>query len=105
MRGQSAPRCGRLRSYPRTTNTTSQRPCSTRSLTDGAFGPLHGEMLVLLAAEQARAVGIELSFVPIELDIHALRILRGEITFPELRGWFAARLTPIKRRPWPQKAQ
>ncbi len=70
-----------------------------------AFGSLHGEMLVLLAAEQARAVGLELGFVPIELDIHTLRILRGEMTFLELRGWFAARLTPLKRRPWPPKAQ
>ena len=68
-----------------------------------AFGRLHGDMLVLLAAEQARAVGLELGFVPIDLDIHALRILRGEMSFLELRGWFAARLTPIKRRPWPPR--
>jgi hypothetical protein len=66
-----------------------------------AFGKLHGDMLVLLAVEQARAVGLELSFAPIELDIHAIRILRGEMAFLELRGWFAARLAPIKRRPWP----
>jgi hypothetical protein len=62
-------------------------------------------MLVLLAAEQARAVELELSFTPIELDIHVIRILRGEMTFPELRGWFAARLAPIKRRPWPPTRQ
>lgn len=66
-----------------------------------AFGALHGDMLVLLAAEQARAVGLELRFTPIEIDIHAIRILRGEMTFPELCGWFAARLSPIERRPWP----
>jgi hypothetical protein len=60
-------------------------------------------MLVLLAAEQARAVGLELGFVPVELNIHVIRILRNEMTFLELRGWFAARLTPIKRRPWPPK--
>lgn len=68
-----------------------------------AFGPLHGDMLVLLAVEQAHAVGLELRFVPIELEIHALRILRGEMTFLELRGWFAARLAPIKRRSWPPR--
>jgi hypothetical protein len=68
-----------------------------------AFGALHGDMLVLLAVEQARAVGLELGFTPIELEIHVLRILRGEMTFPELRGWFAARLRPIARRPWPPK--
>lgn len=68
-----------------------------------AFGRLQGDMLVLLAVEQARAVGLELSFVPIELDIHVIRILRREMTFPELQGWFAARLAPIARRPWPPK--
>ncbi len=68
-----------------------------------AFGPLHPEMLVLLAAEQARAVGLDLAFAPVELDIHALRIMRGEMAFLELRGWFAARLAPIKQRPWPPK--
>jgi hypothetical protein len=68
-----------------------------------AFAKLHGDMLVLLAAEQARAVGLELGFVPIELDIHIIRILRRQMTYPELRGWFAARLAPIARRPWPPK--
>ena len=58
---------------------------------------------MLLAVEQARAVGLELGFVPIELDIHVIRILRNEMTFLELRGWFAARLAPISRRPWPPK--
>lgn len=66
-----------------------------------AFGRLHGEMLVLLAVEQARANRFELGFTPVELEIHVIRILRSEMTFLELRGWFAARLTPIKRRPWP----
>jgi hypothetical protein len=68
-----------------------------------AFGRLHGDMLVLLAAEQARAAGLELGFASVELDIHVIRILRREMTFLELRGWFAARLAPIKRRPWPPK--
>jgi hypothetical protein len=68
-----------------------------------AFGLLQGDMLVLLAVEQARANGLELSFVPIELDIHALRVLRGEMTFLELRGWFSARLTSIEPRPWPPR--
>jgi hypothetical protein len=68
-----------------------------------AFGSLHGDMLVLLATEQARSVALELSFEPIELAIHVIRILRAEMTFLELRGWFAARLTPIKRRPWPPR--
>lgn len=66
-----------------------------------AFGALHGDMLVLLAVEQARAVGLDLTFTAIELDIHIIRVLRGEMTFVEIRGWFAARLTPIARRPWP----
>jgi hypothetical protein len=66
-----------------------------------AFGKLHGDMLVLLAVEQARAVGLDLDFAPVELEIHVIRILRKEMTFLELRGWFSARLTPIKRRPWP----
>jgi hypothetical protein len=69
----------------------------------GAFGRLHGEMLLLVAAEQAHAVGLELRFEPIELVIHRIRILRGEMSFSELRSWFAARLRPIKRRPWPPK--
>src|SRR4051812_22606835 len=41
-----------------------------------SFGKLHGDMLVLLAAEQAHAVGHDLGFVPVELDIHVIRILR-----------------------------
>lgn len=70
-----------------------------------AFGKLQGDMLVLLAAEQAHAVGLELRFTAIELDIHILRILRREMTFLELRGWFAARLAPMQRRPWPPKTR
>ena len=69
----------------------------------GAFGKLQGEMLLLLAAEHAHAIGHELQFEPIELQIHRLRIVRGEMTFLELRGWFAARLRPLERRPWPPK--
>lgn len=65
------------------------------------FGALHGDMLVLLAVEQARAVGLDLSFTAVELDIHIIRMLRGEMTFVEVRGWFAARLAPIARRSWP----
>ncbi len=60
-------------------------------------------MLFLLAAEQAHAVGLALSFEPIALQIHRLRIVRGEMSFLELRDWFAARLSPIQRRPWPPK--
>ena len=66
-----------------------------------AFGEMHGEMLFLLAVEQAHAVGLELSLDPIALQIHRLRIVRGEMSFPELREWFAGRLRPIQRRPWP----
>jgi hypothetical protein len=68
-----------------------------------AFGDLHGEMLFLLAVEQAHAIGLDLSFEPVALQIHRLRIVRGEMPFPELRDWFAARLRPIQRRPWPPK--
>jgi hypothetical protein len=65
------------------------------------FGSLHGDMLVLLAVEQSRAVGLDLTFTAIELDIHIIRVLRGEMTFVEIRGWFSARLAAIVRRPWP----
>jgi hypothetical protein len=67
----------------------------------GAFGKLHGEMLLLVAAEQAHAAGLELRFEPIELQLHRLRIVRGEMTFVEPSDWFADRLQPIKPRPWP----
>jgi len=66
-----------------------------------AFGKLHGDMLVLVTVEQAHAVGLDLRFEPVELQIHRLRIVRGEMTFAELSAWFAARLRPMKRRPWP----
>lgn len=69
----------------------------------GAFGQLHGEMLLLLAVEQAHAIGLDLAFEPVALQIHRLRIVRGQMSFPELRDWFAARLKPIQRRPWPPK--
>jgi hypothetical protein len=69
----------------------------------GAFGKLHGELLFLLAVEQAHAVGLELSFEPVALQIHCLRIIRGEMSFPELRDWFAVRLGRIQRRPWARK--
>ena len=49
----------------------------------------------------ADVVGLDLTFTAIELDIHVIRVLRGEMTFVEIRGWFAARLAPIARRPWP----
>ena len=68
-----------------------------------AFGALHGEMLLLLTLEQAHAVGLDLTFQPIALQIHRLRIVRGQMLFPELRDWFAARLRPIGRRSWPLK--
>jgi hypothetical protein len=68
-----------------------------------AFGKLHGDMLALLAVGQARAVGFELSLDPVALQIHRLRIVLGQMPFAELRGWFAARLRPIQRRPWPPK--
>src|SRR6185503_5431947 len=68
-----------------------------------AFGKLHGDMLVLLAVEQARAVGLELGFTAVELDIHVIRIVRGEMTFLELRGGVAARLAPSERRRWRPK--
>lgn len=69
----------------------------------GAFGRLHGEMLQLAAMEQAHVVGLELQFEPVELQIHRIRIVRGEMAFLELRGWFSARLRPVERRPWPPK--
>jgi hypothetical protein len=68
-----------------------------------AFGGLHSEMLFLSVVEQAHAVGLNLVFEPIVLQIHRLRIVRGDMSFPELRDWFAARLEPIQRRPWPPK--
>jgi hypothetical protein len=68
-----------------------------------AFGEMHGEMLLLLAVEQAHSIGLDLSFEPVALQIHRLRIVRAEMSFPELRDWFAARLVSIQRRPWPRK--
>lgn len=50
-------------------------------------------------ARRPRAAGLDLTFTAIELDIHIIRVLRGEMTFVEIRGWFAARLVPISRRP------
>src|SRR5262245_58897872 len=43
-----------------------------------AFGGMHGEMLLLLAVEQAHSVGLDLRFEPVELQIQRLRIVRGE---------------------------
>lgn len=67
-----------------------------------AFGKLQREMVMHMAVEQARATGYELKFEPVELQIHEIRILRQEMPFAELRGWFSARLALIERRPWPR---
>jgi hypothetical protein len=68
-----------------------------------AFGEMHGEMLFLLAVEQAHAVGLDLTFEPVALQIHRLRIVRGQMSFQELRDWFEAHLEPIEPRPWPPR--
>jgi hypothetical protein len=51
-----------------------------------------------LVQSQARAVGLELTVEPdcIELVLLRLRVVRGEVTFEELRRWFAAQLRRVQ---------
>jgi hypothetical protein len=62
-----------------------------------AFGTASQFVVPFLAQGQARAVGLELTVDPddVEFILLRLRVLRGEIAFSELRGWFAARLRPV----------
>ena len=70
--------------------------CSARSR---AFFPEASNVVPHLARAQAAALGLDLRAADVALDIHQARILRGELTFAELRDWFTARLVPISSPP------
>lgn len=59
-----------------------------------AFGRASQLAIPLLAQNQARAVGLELTVEAgdVELILLRLRIIRSEIQFDEVRAWFAAHL-------------
>jgi hypothetical protein len=59
-----------------------------------AFFPTASKVVPHLARSHASAVGLELHAADVALDIHYARILRREMSFDELRAWFAARLAP-----------
>jgi hypothetical protein len=69
--------------------------CSCRPRAFGKAAPL---IIPFLLQSQARAVELELELGPddIGLVLLRLRVLRGEIAFDELRGWFASRLRPAR---------
>jgi hypothetical protein len=61
-----------------------------------AFGTAGQLIVPFLVQCQARAVGLELAMEPddVTLILMRLRVVRGEIGFDELRGWFASRMHP-----------
>jgi N-acyl-D-aspartate/D-glutamate deacylase len=65
------------------------------------FGKAHGRMTLHLTVEQAHALGLAFTADVAVLELMRARVLREEIGFEELRGWFAARLTRVARKPWP----
>jgi hypothetical protein len=65
-----------------------------------AFGKEHGRVVVHLAMEHARVLGLALTVDVAVLELMRARVVRG-MGFDELRGWFAAHLVPIPRKPWP----
>lgn len=68
--------------------------CASRSQ---AFAPEAARVVPHVARSHAGAVGLELRVAEVALTIHHARILRGQMSFDELRDWFAARLVPIDR--------
>jgi hypothetical protein len=68
-----------------------------------AFGRAHGRLTLHLAMEQARAVGLVFTADVAVLELMRARVVRAEIDFAELRAWFAARLAPVARKPWPPR--
>ena len=66
--------------------------CAVRSR---AFFPEAANVVPHVARAHAGATGFDLRAADVALDIHQARILRGELSFAELRDWFAARLVPI----------
>lgn len=67
------------------------------------FGPAAGVFIHSLARAQATGIGRHLDASDAELLLHRARILRQQIEFPELRGWFAARLRPFGDKPTPPR--
>ncbi|MBK8253449.1 MAG: hypothetical protein IPK82_12380 [Polyangiaceae bacterium] len=67
------------------------------------FGPIGRVFVFSFAHAQALALGYSLDMSDVELTIHEIRILRGEIDFAELRAWFASRLRPIGEKRPPMK--
>lgn len=67
------------------------------------FGRAHGRMTLHIAVEHARALGFAFTVDVAVLELMRARILREAIAFEELRGWFAAHLAPVPRKPWPPR--
>lgn len=68
-----------------------------------AFGRAHGRMTLHLAVQHARTLGMAFKVDVAVLELVRARIVRGAIDFVELRGWFAAHLEPVARKPWPPR--
>jgi hypothetical protein len=66
-----------------------------------AFGKEHGRVVVHLAMEHARVLGLAFTVDVAVLELQRARVVRGAMSFDELRGWFAAHLVPVPRKPWP----
>jgi len=66
--------------------------CAERSQ---AFFPEASNVVPHVVRAHAGALGLDLRAADVALDIHHARVLRGEMSFDELRDWFAARLVPI----------
>ena len=56
-------------------------------------------MTMLRRASQS--AGLALTVDVAVLELLRARVVRGAIELTELRGWFAAHLAPIPRKPWP----
>lgn len=70
-----------------------------------AFGRAHGRMTLHYAVQHAQTLGLALTVNVAVLELIRARIVRGAIDFAELRGWFAAHLAPVARKPWPPRGQ
>jgi hypothetical protein len=60
-----------------------------------AFGAVSESFVSALARAQAIAVGYELVIEDLELQMLRAGVLRGELTFEDLRAWFADCLRPF----------
>ena len=60
-----------------------------------AISPWADEFIRAVTHAVAIATGLGLDAADVELTIFRARVLRSEVTWPELRAWFSTRLRPI----------